>query len=217
MQSKSNDVSGWVEDLMRMLHMLEGDDVHSIYNLNAIASRTAELYMDFSRVYRAKSKRVIAYTALYVALRLEGHALTVNAFARRVGIDARSLAVCYRAMQRVLGLTIPKVALHAYINEIVRCIGKGIQDMYKGVDATVLKDAAYRLADDVDRMMNGKGVNPAGVAAAIVYLALGDDMRRMVSMKYLAATAGISMVTLKKRVEELRVLLNRDVNAITHT
>ncbi len=41
---------------MRMLHMLEGDDVHSIYNLNAIASRTAELYMDFSRVYRAKSK-----------------------------------------------------------------------------------------------------------------------------------------------------------------
>ncbi|MEM1951457.1 MAG: hypothetical protein QXY85_00920 [Candidatus Nitrosocaldus sp.] len=120
-------------------------------------------------------------------------------------------------MQRVLGLTIPKVALHAYINEIVRCIGKGIQDRYKGVDATVLKDAAYRLADDVDRMMNGKGVNPAGVAAAIVYLALGDDMRRMVSMKYLAATAGISMVTLKKRVEELRVLLNRHVNAITHT
>ncbi|MEM4705344.1 MAG: hypothetical protein QW053_02230 [Candidatus Nitrosocaldus sp.] len=40
---------------MRMLHMLEGDDVHSIYNLNSIASRTAELYMDF-RVYRAKSK-----------------------------------------------------------------------------------------------------------------------------------------------------------------
>ncbi|MEM4286062.1 MAG: hypothetical protein QXS98_07085 [Candidatus Nitrosocaldus sp.] len=116
MQSKSNDVSGWVEDLMRMLHMLEGDDVHSIYNLNAIASRAAELYMDF-RVYRAKSKRVIAYTALYVALRLEGHAITVNAFARRVGIDARSLAVCYRAMQRVLGLTIPKVALHAYIHK----------------------------------------------------------------------------------------------------
>ncbi|MEM0364514.1 MAG: hypothetical protein QXS25_02980 [Candidatus Nitrosocaldus sp.] len=43
--------------------------------------------------------------------------MTVNAFARRVGIDARSLAVCYRAMQRVLGLTIPKVALHAYIHK----------------------------------------------------------------------------------------------------
>ncbi len=215
MYSKSREIDGWVKDLLRAQYMLVGGDcMHGIYNSNSIFSRAAELYMDFSRVYRVKSKKVIAYTAFYTAIRLEGYAITVNAFAKRVGMDARRLAVCYRAMQRTLGLTVPNAALHAYVDEIVRCIGNGVQDGQKGIDVTVLKDVSYRLADDVAKIMNSNGVNPAGVAAAIVYLALGDEGRRMVSMKYLAVTAGISLVTLKKRVEELKVLLSKHGNAI---
>ncbi|MEM3916531.1 MAG: hypothetical protein QW572_05840 [Candidatus Nitrosocaldus sp.] len=71
-----------------------------------------------------------------------------------------------------------------------------------------MKAEAYRLADDVVRsIMNGKGVNPVGVAAAILYLSLVDGERRAVSIKDLASISGVSMATISKRVEELRPFL----------
>lgn len=192
--------------LMQVLQMLLGCERYSRYN--QIASKALELYTEFSSRYRVKGRRIMTYTAIYVVLRLEGYAITLNAFASRIGIDARRLASCYRAMRRVLGLTIPNPTLHAYMDELVGWIGYCVKDRHKGIDAVRLKEEAYRLADHAQSMMNGKGVNPAGTAAAIVYLALDDDGRRTVSIKDLAKVSGVSIVTVKKRMEELRPLLN---------
>lgn len=197
-----------VEHLLMQVLQILGIDGYSRYS--TIISKALELYMEFSSRYRIKSRRIMAYTAIYVALRLEGYAMTVNAFADKVGVDAKRLASCYRAVQRVLGLTIPNPALHAYIDELVRWIEYGVNDRYgnNNVDTVRLKAEAYRLADDVVRsIMNGKSVNPVGVAAAILYLSLVDGERRAVSIKDLASISGVSMATISKRVEELRPFL----------
>ncbi|MEM3093098.1 MAG: hypothetical protein QXW26_05755 [Candidatus Nitrosocaldus sp.] len=197
-----------VEHLLMQVLQILGIDGYSRYS--TIISKALKLYMEFSSRYRIKSRRIMAYTAIYVALRLEGYAMTVNAFADKVGVDAKRLASCYRAVQRVLGLTIPNPALHAYIDELVRWIEYGVNDRYgnNNVDTVRLKAEACRLADDVVRsIMNGKGVNPVGVAAAILYLSLVDGERRAVSIKDLASISGVSMATISKRVEELRPFL----------
>ncbi|MCS6767477.1 MAG: hypothetical protein RMJ59_06670 [Candidatus Nitrosocaldus sp.] len=179
----------------------------------SIVSNAMRLYIDLSRGYRIRSKKTIICTAIYAALRLAGYAITVNAFADRVGMDVRRLAVCYRAMQRVLGLTVPNPSLNAYIDEVVRWLEEdgGAQDRYTDVDTARLKEESYRLAGYVNSMMNGRGFNPAGMAAAIVYLSLDERCRKAVGIRNLARITGVSVVTVKKRIEDLKALLNGHV------
>ncbi len=191
-----------IEDLFMQTLQILGIEGYSRYS--PIISHALDLYMEFSSRYRVKSRMIMAYAVMYAVLRSQGYALTLNAFAGRVGVDVRRLASYYRAMQRVLGLTIPNPALHAYIDELVRWLRYGAKD--KGIDTVRLKDEAYRLVDDIMDIMNSKGVNPVGVAAAILYLA-SDDGKRALSIKDLASISGISMVTIRKRIEELRPFL----------
>ncbi|MFN4337305.1 MAG: hypothetical protein ACK4FV_06995 [Candidatus Nitrosocaldus sp.] len=192
-----------IEDLFMQTLQILGIEGHSRYS--PIISHALDLYMEFSSRYRVKSRMIMAYAVMYAVLRSQGYALTPNAFAVRVGVNVRRLASYYRAMQRVLGLTIPNPTLHAYIDELVRWLRHGAND--KGIDTVRLKDEAYRLVDDIMDIMNSKGVNPVGVAAAILYLASDDDGKMALSIKDLASISGISMVTIRKRIEELRPFL----------
>lgn len=185
-----------MEQLKQVLQTLGYDE----YSINSIISRTSRLYSGLSERYRFRGRRTVLYTALYLALRLEGHAMTLNALADMTGMDRRRLASCYRTLRRVLNITVPNPSLHEYIDELVRSMVAG-QD----ADVETIGLRAQMLADQLCSAIDGKGLNPAGVAAAIVYLAL-DSAGITASIRTLARLSGVSIVTVMKRIEEFRSL-----------
>ncbi len=184
-------------------------DALRLLNINNVeVEKAIKIYNKYlnAKYVGKRSRRLLAYTALYVLLRLEHVPITINRFARILDISVKSLSSCYRNMIRELGLVLPSIDIEKYVDYILR---------YLNID--MVYDIRYNALYMVkclkeSNAVNGK--NPAGVAAAIVCLALieKDYVNAGRYIREIAPLAGVSIVTLKKRIKELNTILKSRTN-----
>lgn len=146
---------------------------------------------------RKRSRRLLAYTALYLSLRIECIPVTINRFSKVLDVNVRSLSSCYRSMIRELGIMLPSIDIERYVAYILESLD---------LSERVRHDALYIAKSLKARnLVNGK--NPAGMAAAAVCLAVSRHTNACRYVRSIASLVGISMVTLRKRMNELATML----------
>jgi len=142
---------------------------------------------------------VVAAACLYIACRLHNVPRSLKEFTISLEISKKDLSTWYKHI-------IDELEMYAnHINYDVEQYIRRICSMTNMKSTTVEKALEiYRRVKDTN-ITSGK--NPAGIAAAIVYLAglLFDDRR---TMREIARLTNITEVTIRKRVHEIMDVLN---------
>ncbi len=146
---------------------------------------------------RGRSLESMVAAAVYAACRMRSIPVSIDQIAEMVKGGRKEVARCYRLIVRELQLRMPIVDPIRYVSRIV--------------SALKLSPAVERRAAEIlmkaRRMGLTAGKDPAGLAAAAIYIAaleLGD--RR--TQKEIASAAGVTEVTVRNRYKELVQKLN---------
>lgn len=145
---------------------------------------------------RGRAIESMMAAALYAACRIHGVPRTLDEVSRYTKSSRKDIARCYRLLVRELNLKIPIVDATEYAQRIASMLG--------------LSGATAKLAVDIIQKARELGItagrDPAGIAAASVYIAaLINDERR--TQKEVAAAAGVTEVTVRNRYKELTKVL----------
>jgi transcription initiation factor TFIIB len=137
--------------------------------------------------------------AIYAACRIHGIPRTLDEIARISKSARKEIARCYRLLVRELSLKIPIVDAAEHAQRIASILG--------------LSGATVKTAIEIIQKAREKGItagrDPAGVAAAAVYIAaLLNDERR--TQKEVAMAAGVTEVTVRNRYKELTNVLSSE-------
>ncbi|MEM0371373.1 MAG: transcription initiation factor IIB [Ignisphaera sp.] len=146
---------------------------------------------------RGRAIESMVAAALYAACRIHGVPRTLDEISKYTKSSRKDIARCYRLLVRELSLKIPIVDATEYAQRIASMLG--------------LSGATAKLAVDIIQKARELGItagrDPAGIAAASVYIAaLINDERR--TQKEVAAAAGVTEVTVRNRYKELTKVLN---------
>jgi transcription initiation factor TFIIB len=138
--------------------------------------------------------------ALYAACRIHGIPRTLDEIAKYSKSARKEIARCYRMLVRELNLKIPVVDAAEHAQRIASILG--------------LSGSTVKLAIEIIQKAREKGItagrDPAGVAAAAVYIAaLLNDERR--TQKEIAMASGVTEVTVRNRYKELITLLSEEL------
>ncbi len=146
---------------------------------------------------RGRSLESMVAASVYAACRMRNIPVSIDQIAEMVKGGRKEVARCYRLIVRELQLRMPIVDPIRYVSRIVSTLK--------------LSPAVERRAAEIlmkaRRMGLTAGKDPAGLAAAAIYIAaleLGD--RR--TQKEIAAAAGVTEVTVRNRYKELVQKLN---------
>jgi len=146
---------------------------------------------------RGRAMESLVAASIYAACRIHKIPRTLDEIAKYTKASRKDIARCYRLLIRELGIQIPLVDPVDYAKRIASVLN---------LSATTLKLAI----DIIERARNAgvtAGKDPAGVAAAAVYIAaLLNDERR--TQKEVASVAGVTEVTVRNRYKELMKALN---------
>jgi transcription initiation factor TFIIB len=137
--------------------------------------------------------------AIYAACRIHGVPRTLDEIAKFSKSARKEIARCYRLLVRELSLKIPIVGAAEHAQRIASILG--------------LSGATVKTAIEIIQKAREKGItagrDPAGVAAAAVYIAaLLNDERR--TQKEVAMAAGVTEVTVRNRYKELTSVLSSE-------
>jgi len=146
---------------------------------------------------RGRAIESVVAAALYAACRIHRIPRTLDEIAKYTKSGRKEVARCYRLLVRELGLKIPIVDPADYAQRIASMLN--------------LSGATVKTAIEIINKAREAGItagkDPAGIAAAAVYIAaLLNDERR--TQKEVAAAAGVTEVTVRNRYKELIELLN---------
>ncbi|MEM4040225.1 MAG: transcription initiation factor IIB [Ignisphaera sp.] len=146
---------------------------------------------------RGRAIESMVAAALYAACRIHGVPRTLDEISKYTKSSRKDIARCYRLLVRELSLKIPIVDATEYAQRIASMLGRS--------------GATAKLAVDIIQKARELGItagrDPAGIAAASVYIAaLINDERR--TQKEVAAAAGVTEVTVRNRYKELTKVLN---------
>jgi len=146
---------------------------------------------------RGRAIESVVAAALYAACRIHRIPRTLDEIAKYTKSGRKEVARCYRLLVRELGLKIPIVDPTDYAQRIAAMLNLS--------GATV--KTAIEIINKARQAGLTAGKDPAGIAAAAVYIAaLLNDERR--TQKEVAAAAGVTEVTVRNRYKELIELLN---------
>ncbi len=141
---------------------------------------------------RGRAIESVVAAALYAACRIHKIPRTLDEIAKHTKSGRKEVARCYRLLVRELGLRIPLVDPADFVHRIATMLG--------------LSGATVKTAIEIIERAKNAGVtagkDPAGIAAAAVYIAaLLNDERR--TQKEVATAAGVTEVTVRNRYKEL--------------
>ncbi len=146
---------------------------------------------------RGRAIESVVAAALYAACRIHRIPRTLDEIAKYTRSGRKEVARCYRLLVRELGLKIPLVDPADYAHRIATMLGLS--------GATVR--TAIEIIEKARRLGITAGKDPAGIAAAAVYIAaLLNDERR--TQKEVAMAAGVTEVTVRNRYKELVKVLS---------
>jgi len=166
---------------------------------NYVAEEALTIYRKLHRSNLLRGSvrsNVVAASCLYVACRLHGVPRNLKEFSTVLEIPKRDLSSWYRRIVDELEMR-ANCDVEQYIKRICSALNMKSASIEKALEI-------YRAVKDTN-VTSGK--NPAGIAAATVYLAgiLSNNRR---TMKEIARTANITEVTIRKRVREIMDVLN---------
>ncbi|RLG85493.1 MAG: transcription initiation factor IIB [Thermoprotei archaeon] len=146
---------------------------------------------------RGRAIECVVAAALYAACRLHRIPRTLDEIAKYTRCGRKEVARCYRLLVRELDLRVPLVDPADYAQRIASILG---------LSGFTIK-TAIEIIEKAKRIGITAGKDPAGVAAAAVYIAaLLNDERR--TQKEVAAAAGVTEVTVRNRYKELIRILD---------
>jgi len=150
-----------------------------------------------SGLIRGRAIESIVAAALYAACRVMGTPRSLGEIVKYTRSDRKEIARCYRLLWKELNweelnIEIPKPDPSMYIPRIVAQLG------LSGNVEAIAKDIVAKIRNTGI----GAGKDPAGIAAAAVYIAtlLTNEKR---SQKEIATAAGVTEVTVRNRYKEL--------------
>ncbi|MCS7111940.1 MAG: transcription initiation factor IIB [Ignisphaera sp.] len=148
---------------------------------------------------RGRAIESMVAAALYAACRIHGVPRTLDEISKFTKSGRKEVARCYRLLVRELTLKIPIVDAAEHAQRIAFMLGLS--------GATV--KTAIEIIQKAREMGVTAGRDPAGVAAAAVYIAaLLNDERR--TQKEVAMAAGVTEVTVRNRYKELMKALGTE-------
>jgi transcription initiation factor TFIIB len=149
---------------------------------------------------RGRAIESIVAAALYVACRVYKMPRTLDEIAQYTKTSKKEVARCYRLLIRELGIRIPISDPADFVPRIASALG---------LSGSVIKKA-IEIIEEAKNAGLTAGKDPAGLAAAAVYIAaqLLDERR---TQKDVAQVAGVTEVTVRNRYKELTTYLKIDV------
>ncbi|MET1101748.1 MAG: transcription initiation factor IIB [Pyrodictiaceae archaeon] len=141
---------------------------------------------------RGRSLESIVAAALYAACRIRGIPKSLDEIADLVRGGRKEVARCYRLIVRELRLRMPIIEPTRYVAKIVAALGLSPRVERKAMEYLI----------KARRMGLTAGKDPAGLAAAAIYIAALELGERR-TQKEIAIAAGVTEVTVRNRYKEL--------------
>lgn len=168
---------------------------------DAIIEKTAYIYRKAQekRMIRGRSTSSILAAAVYIACREMGASRTLREVAETTDVKRKVISRSYRLLIHELGIIVPLV-------DPMKCIAK-IANKAKLSEKT--KRMAIDAMNDLTEKKISAGKAPMGLAATVLYLSCLRNGEN-VTQKNIAEAAGVTEVTIRNRVKDLRVRLDLD-------
>ncbi|MFQ5884545.1 MAG: transcription initiation factor IIB [Thermoplasmata archaeon] len=146
---------------------------------------------------RGRSIKEVAAASIYAACRQSDVPRTLDEVCVHDTIDKHDVGRTYREMARELVLNLRPQTPEDYMNRFCNKLRLGLE-------------VQRRCADIVEELRDKKlvsGVNPTGIASAIIYIAC-LDMKKPRTQKEIARVSSVTEVTLRNRFKEITELLH---------
>ncbi len=168
---------------------------------DAIIEKTAYIYRKAQekRMIRGRSTSSILAAAVYIACREMGASRTLREVAETTDVKRKVISRSYRLLIHELGIIVPLV-------DPMKCIAK-IANKAKLSEKT--KRMAIDAMNDLTEKKISAGKAPMGLAATVLYLSCLRNGEN-VTQKNIAEAAGVTEVTIRNRVKDLRARLDLD-------
>lgn len=168
---------------------------------DAIIEKTAYIYRKAQEkgMIRGRSTSSILAAAIYIACREMGASRTLRDVAETTDVKRKVISRSYRLLIHELGIMVPSV-------DPMKCIAK-IANNAKLSEKT--KRMAIDTMNDLTEKKISAGKAPMGLAATVLYLSCLRNGEN-VTQKNIAEAAGVTEVTIRNRVKDLRARLDLD-------
>lgn len=168
---------------------------------DAIIEKTAYIYRKAQEKHliRGRSTSGILAAAIYIACREIGAPRSLRDMVEITGIKRKVISRSYRLLITELGIKIPLV-------DSMKCIAK-IANKAKLSEKT--KRVAIDMMNDLTKKEMSAGKGPMGLAATVLYLS-GLSNSEYVTQKEIAEAAGVTEVTIRNRVKEIKTRVDLD-------
>lgn len=168
---------------------------------DAIIEKTAYIYRKAQEKHliRGRSTSGILAAAIYIACREIGAPRSLRDMVEITGIKRKVISRSYRLLITELGIRIPLV-------DSMKCIAK-IANKAKLSEKT--KRVAIDMMNDLTKKEMSAGKGPMGLAATVLYLS-GLSNSEYVTQKEIAEAAGVTEVTIRNRVKEIKTRVDLD-------
>jgi transcription initiation factor TFIIB len=172
---------------------------------SAIVEKTAYIYRKAQekKLIRGRSIYSILSAAIYIACRELGAARSLTDVIKATSIKRKSLSKCYRILVHELDLKVPLVDHIKCTTVIANRAGLGERTKRMAVDL---------MREVVDNGISA-GKDPMCLAATVLYVSChrnGEDF----SQKEIAKVAGVTEVTIRNRIKELRAKLYPNLEGV---
>jgi transcription initiation factor TFIIB len=166
---------------------------------DAIIEKTAYIYRKAQekRLIRGRSTSAILAAAIYIACREMGASRSLRDMVEITDIKRKVISRSYRLLITELGIKMPLV-------DPMKCIAK-IANKAKVSEKT--KRMAIDMMNDLTKKEMSAGKGPMGLAATVLYLS-GLSNSEYVTQKEIAEAAGVTEVTIRNRVKDLKTGLD---------
>jgi transcription initiation factor TFIIB len=146
---------------------------------------------------RGRSIESVVAAVIYAACRIHKQPRTLDEIAKKLEVNRKEVARCYRLLQKELKLQVPIADPMYHIPRI----GNQLK----------LKGEIIEYAMEIMKKIKGNpitaGKDPAGIAAAVIYIAVMQKGERR-TQKEIASVAGVTEVTVRNRYKEIMKVLN---------
>jgi transcription initiation factor TFIIB len=166
---------------------------------DAIIEKTAYIYRKAQEknLIRGRSTSSILAAAIYIACRDMGASRSLRDVVEITNVKRKVISRSYRLLISELGIKMPLV-------DPMKCIAK-IANKAKLSEKT--KRMAIDTMNDLTKKEMSAGKGPMGLAATVLYLSCLDNSE-YVTQKDIAEAAGVTEVTIRNRVKDLKTGLD---------
>lgn len=149
------------------------------------------------RLVRGRSTSSMMAAAIYAACREMGISRTLGDIAAITDSRHKAISRCYRLLVKELDIRIP-------LADPMKCVVRIANNLHLGERT---KRSAMRTMDALTEKELSAGKLPMGLSAAVLYISCLKNGEN-VTQKHIAEAAGVTEVTIRNRIKDLRARLD---------